>query len=158
MSGFLARQRYLTGDEVLILVGDHAGESGQVVIVHFGGSDKLAHYTVAALESARKHLGIFEAGHLRGLRDGALARGILRPSSSGALNLDRILTQIEAIIPEGWDFDLSRLGTNEGDNRYRAYAGDPHDGTSDLVLYGSSRHQAARRLRDALEEQLGPAS
>lgn len=158
MPGFLSRQRYLNGDEVMILVGPHAGESGQVVAIHFGDSESLARYVVAATESSEERLGIFEPAHLRGLREGALARGLLRPSSSGITSLDHLLAGIEAIIPPEWDFELSRIGTNEGDFRYRAYAGDPRDGASDLVLYGPSRWQAVRQLRDALERRFGPSS
>ena len=153
-AGFLSRRRLRPGDEVMILVGRHGGSAGRVAKVDFGASEALTRYTISSFEPPYERLGVFEPDHLRGLYSGLRAGRLVLTPSSG-LSLDKIMARIELLLPEEWDLDLSRIGTNEGAYRYRAYAGDPRDGTSDVLVYGAGRLQAARRLRDALEQRFG---
>jgi hypothetical protein len=164
MAGFMSNRTLVVGDRVLILAGEYASEIGTVADIEppsMGGNSE-PRYRLRRPGPPFTSLGTFDAALLRGLvgLTGPLASRIGRVMSLSdplSATLGELLERAEALLPPAWDLEVSRIGTNEGQFRYRAYAADP-TGADDLVVYGSTLAGAARELLVALEQRFGNKS
>ena len=164
MGGFMARRSLVAGDRVLILAGEYAGETAAVAGLEPTSANGYTapRYRLRRTGPPFDPLGTFEAPVLRGLvgLTGPLAARIGRavalaeppPASFGEL-----MRRAEKILPPDWDLEISRLGTNEGKFRYRAYAADPTC-TDDLISYGLTMLESVRELVASLEQRFGSSA